>query len=195
MTEQELLFLQLAKIYPEDERLWQDSYDKYGMVGTLALFRRKNADRNRGELNCQFIEWILEKEEEYFKKIKGCLADSDMGLKLGNQKVKFTYYGFIYVILKWEGCYVRGKGKRNAPNEISYSKFCCKELLNLQDRLNSNNVRKTLANPVYSHNYLLDFAFQKPNEGNNHLPKPMKKLEPVFKELLHDVENYINSHC
>jgi hypothetical protein len=185
VTERDLLLSQLAKKYPEDEKLWQETYDKYGKVGTLALFRQKNADRNRGELNCQFIKWILSREDEFCQEIKKYMTDENGKVMISDQKVKFTLYGMLYVILKWEGCYVRGKGKRNAPNEISYNKFCSKELFDLQGRLKSKNVRKTLANLLYSHNYLL-------NENNNRLHGPTKELESVFKFIHAEITKYID---
>ena len=36
----------------------------------------------------------------------------------------------VYTILKWEGCYVKGKGKLQALNEISYKKYVGEDLLN-----------------------------------------------------------------
>ena len=186
MTELDLLSLQLAKNYPEDKALWHDSMIKYGVNGTLDLLRKYNAGRNRGELNCQFIEWIISREEFFMGKIKDCLADSNLGLKIGNQKVKFTYYGMVFTILKWEGCYVRGGNKRNVPNRISYQRFCG-DMLNLKDRLNSGNVRKTIANPMYSYNYYLDIASEAAGEKGNTIPDYALSLRPVFKELSDEI--------
>lgn len=185
MTEQELLLSQLAQRYPEDKELWQGYMNKYGVKGTLTRLRQKNADRNRGELNCQFIMWIQSREEEFCQEIKKNQTDEKGKVKISDQKAKFTFYGMLYVILVWNGCYVRGKGRRNAPNEISYNKFCSKELFDLQGRLKSKNVRKTLANLLYSHNYLL-------NENNNRLHGPTKELESVFKFIHAEITKYID---
>ena len=119
-------------------------------------------------------------------KIKDCLADSNLGLKIGNQKVKFTYYGMVFTILKWEGCYVKGGNKRHAPNRISYQRFCG-DMLNLKDRLNSGNVRKTIANPMYSYNYYLDIASEEAGEKGNTIPDYAQSLRPVFKKLSDEI--------
>ena len=178
-----MLEVQLAAKYPEDKKLWQDSLNKYGVKGTLDRLRKKNADNKIGELDCQFIEWIKEKEVDFSNEIRKHLTDSNLGLKIGNQKVKFTYYGMVFTILKWEGCYVRGGNKRNVPNRISYQRFCGDKLLNLKDRLNSGNVRKTIANPMYSYNYYLDIASEAAGEKGNTIPDYALSLRPVFKEL------------
>ena len=69
MTEREYLVVQLAKVDPEDKSLSQDSLINMGVKEMRILLRKYNADRNRGELNCQFKEWIIEKEAEYTAKI------------------------------------------------------------------------------------------------------------------------------
>lgn len=186
MTEQELLEVQLAAKYPEDKELWQDSLNKYGVKGTLDRLRKKNADNKIGELDCQFIGWIKEKEVDFSNEIRKHLADSSTGLNIGNQKVKFTYYGMIFTILTWEGCYVRGKNKQNAPNRISCQRFCDK-LLNLKDRLNSGNVRKTIASQTYSYNYYLDIASEEAGGKDNRIPDYAQSLRPVFKDLAHEI--------
>lgn len=186
MTEQEVLGLQLAAKYPEDKELWQDSLNKYGVNGTLDRLRKKNADNKIGELDCQFIEWIKDKEVDFINEIRKHLADSSTGLNIGNKKIKFTYYGMIFTILTWEGCYVMGKNKQNAPNRISCQKFC-DVLLNLKDRLNSGNVRKTIASQTYSYNYYLDIASEEAGRKDNHLPDYAQSLRPVFKNLVHEI--------
>lgn len=182
-----MLEVQLAAKYPEDKKLWQDSLNKYGVKGTLDRLRKKNADNKIGELDCQFIEWIKEKEVDFSNEIRKHLTDSSTGLNIGNQKVKFTYYGMIYTILTWEGCYVRGKNKQNAPNMISCQRFCS-ELLNLKDRLNSGNVRKTIVSQTYSYNYYIDIASEEAGGKGNHLPDYAQSLRPVFKDLVHEIK-------
>ena len=78
---------------------------------------------------------------------------------------------------------MRGGNKRNVPNRISYQRFCGDKLLNLKDRLNSGNVRKTIANPMYSYNYYLDIASEAAGEKGNTIPDYALSLRPVFKEL------------
>ena len=187
MTEQEMLEVQLAAKYPEDKELWQGYMNKYGVKGTLTRLRQKNADRNRGELNCQFIMWIQSREEEFCQEIKKNQTDEKGKVKISDQKAKFTFYGMLYVILVWDGCYVRGKGRRNAPNEISYNKFCSKELFNLEGRFNSNNVRKTLVK-YSSFDYLLD-------EDDSHLHYPEKELKPVFNFIQDEIVKHIDEEC
>lgn len=174
MTEREFVVMQLEKKSCPEKPLSQGSMENLGVKEMLQLLRRCNADRNRGELNCRFIEWILEKEKFFCEKISNIY-------KVGNQKVKFTYYGMIYTILKWEGCYVKGKGKLKALNEISYQKYVGEELLNLENRLESKNVRKTLASVRYSLNY-----YFVPDDINViYKGDPIdKKLKPVFKEII-----------
>ena len=83
---------------------------------------------------------------------------------------------------------MRGKGKKQTPNEISYREFCG-ELLNLTDRLKSNNVRKTLATPVYSVNYPKDIIRKKNGEK---FKQPYKgKLETVYLKILDDMRREI----
>ena len=80
VTDREFVMLQLEKkSCPENEPLSQGSMENLGVKEMLQLLRRYNADRNRGELNCRFIEWILEKE---FFSVKR-LATS---IKLGTRK-------------------------------------------------------------------------------------------------------------
>ena len=174
MTEREFVVMQLEKKSCPEKPLSQGSMENLGVKEMLQLLRRCNADRNRGELNCRFIEWILEKEFFFCEKISNIY-------KVGNQKVKFTYYGMIYTILKWEGCYVKGKGKLKALNEISYQKYVGEELLNLENRLESKNVRKTLAGVRYSLNYY----FVPDDIKNVYRGDPIdRKLKPVFNEIL-----------
>lgn len=172
MTEiiKNLILLANAKV---DDPIMQDMIE-LEIGKRLHCLRRENADRNRGELNCQFIDWIINNEKLFIEKI------SDI-YKVGNQKVKYTYYGMIYTILEWEGCYVRGRGKSEAPNKISYRDYCGK-YLKLTDRFKSNNVRKTLAEK-YSHNYYLDIARRENSEVINRT-SIFYKLESVFAEIL-----------
>lgn len=134
------------------------------------ILRKYNAGRNRGELNCQFKEWIINNEAVYSAKI----ADI---YKVGYHKVQLAYYGMVFTILKWTGCY--HLGKRGLPLIISLDRYC-KEL-NLNKRLKSNNVRKTLANPFYGHNYLIRMASKE--KGRVKAIPLLDSLEPIFKSL------------
>jgi len=184
VTEREYVRMQVAGgKYPENQgknpqKLAADSLDNMGVTELLKLVRQYNADRNRGELNYQFIEWIKQNETRYSAKI----ADV---FKIGNRAVQFTYYGMIYTILKWEGCYVKGDGKHKAPNHISYDAYCG-ELLNLTRRFDSGNVRKTLKKN-YSHNYYLDIEREREglaiNRNSVHY-----KLIPVFEEIVNGIK-------
>lgn len=178
MTEQELLLSQLAEKYPEEEKLWQDYLNKYGVMETLTRLRQKNADGGRGALDHRFIEWIKKREKEYYTEKIGIL------LRKGKLISKRTLYGMVYKILEWEGCYVRGKSGK--PNRISYQKFCSKDMFNLKDEFNnSNNCRKVLAQKNYSYNYYLDLKLK--SGENNREPKSKYDLWLVFKELREDI--------
>ena len=171
--------VRFAQMNHPEQPLAQSSIDDMGVKEMLRLLRQYNADRNRGELNRRFMEWILESEEKYSKEISN--------IKMyGNIKNKFTYYGMIFTILKWEGCFVRGNGKQHAPNEITYNMFCGEKLLNLTDRLRSNNVRKTLATSFYSYNYSKDL-FVEEKGGKINVNSKYYKLMPVFKMIAHEI--------
>ena len=178
MTEREYLVVQLAKVDPEDKSLSQDSLINMGVKEMRILLRKYNADRNRGELNCQFKEWIIEKEAEYTAKIANIY-------KVGNHKVQLAYYGMIYTILYHAGCYL--KGKNSNPIFISRDRYC--EELNLVDRLGSQNVRKTIANSFYGHNYVLVIAARENGEKVRGYDPTLTKLEPIFKELANEVKD------
>lgn len=166
--------LQLEQKSCPEKPLSQGSMENLGVKEMLQQLRRYNADRNRGELNCRFIEWILEKEKFFCEQISNIY-------KVGNQKVKFTYYGMVYTILKWEGCYVKGKGKLRALNEISYQKYVGEKLLNLENRLESKNVRKTLAGVQYSYNYY----FVQDDSSVPFRDDPIyKRLKPIFIKII-----------
>ena len=169
MTDREFTIKWFVQNHPEEKELVQSFMDK-GVKEILRLIRIFNASRNRGELNSQFIEWILEQEKIYHEQIRNVI-------KLDDQKVRFTYFSMIFTILTWEGCYIRGKGKKHAPNIISYSKFCGSLVLNLQDRLESGNVRKALAAGVYSINYLKNHLREK--NGEKVLRQYGSKLEEI----------------
>ena len=91
--------------------------------------------------------------------------------------------------LKWEGCYVKGKGKQEALNDISYQKYVGEELLNLENRLKSKNVRKTLAGVQYSYNYYLikddsDDRFRDDSDDRFRDDRIYKELKPIFTEII-----------
>ena len=146
------------------------------------LLRKYNADRNRGELNCQFKEWIIEKEAEYTAKIANIY-------KVGNHKVQLAYYGMVYTILKWTGCYLLGK--KSSPIGISHNRYCTE--LSITDRLKSNNVRKALADCFYGHNYFLRIASKANNEHVASTLPVLDALEPVFTSLADEIkENFLD---
>lgn len=165
----------LAKVLdPEDKSLSHDSLKNMGVKELLILLRKYNADRNHGELNCQFKEWIIKKEAVYTAKI----ADI---YKVGKHKVQLTYFGMIYTILMWSGCYLFGK--KSTPIGITRSRYC--DELQLANRLKSNNVRKALADPFYAHDYFV--------EANVNIDPVLVALEPVFRSLTKEVEDaFIN---
>lgn len=167
--------MQLAKMYPEDKSLSQDSLENLGVKEMHIRLRQCNAARNYGEFNEQFQEWILDNEQNYSKKI------SDI-YKVGNHKVKLAYYGMVYTIITYTGCYL--KGKNSSPIDISRTKYC--ELLKLNERLSSKNVRKTIKNAFYSHNYYLAIAECKEARGKSQAPV-LTQLEPIFEEIANEI--------
>lgn len=142
----------------------------------LVLLRKYNADRKRGELNCQFKEWICVQEAVFTAKI----ADF---YKVGKHKQQLAYYGMVYTILKWTGCYLLGK--KSSPIGITHNRYC--EELCLTDRLESNNVRKTLAKAFYSDKYFLRIATKENNGSVDRTSPELEALEPVFKELYDEI--------
>lgn len=173
MTEREL-WLQLVKNYPEDKYLSQGSLDNMGVKELQDYQRRYNADRNSGEFNCQFKEWIKNKEADYTAKI------SDI-YKVGNHKVQLVYYGMVYRILEQAGAYRRGKTGK--PISISRKKFV--EELGL-----NNNVRKSIREDTfYGHNYTICIAAKANNEEVKTTAKELDKLESVYKELAKEIKD------
>lgn len=142
----------------------------------LVLLRKYNADRKRGELNCQFKEWICGQEAVFTAKI----ADI---YKVGKHKQQLAYYGMVYTILKWTGCYLLGK--KSSPIGITHNRYC--EELCLTDRLESNNVRKALAKAFYSDKYFLRIAAKENNGSVERTSPELEDLEPVFKELYDEI--------
>ena len=179
MSEREFLVLQLAKVYPEDKTLSQGSLTNMGVTEMLVLLRKYNADRKRGELNCQFKEWICGQEAVFTAKI----ADF---YKVGKHKQQLAYYGMVYTILKWTGCYLLGK--KSSPIGITHNRYC--EELCLTDRLKSNNARKALADNFYGHNYFLSIESKANNERVVGTSPELDALGSVFKELNNDIRQY-----
>ena len=177
MTERKLWKLQVAKYYPEDKKLATNSLENMGVKEIRNYLRQCNAARNRGELNEQFREWILEKEHYYSCKIASIY-------KVGNHKVKLAYHGMVFTILGHAGCYL--KGKNSTPIGITHNRYCTE--LKLKDRLRSANVRKAIANHFYGHNYVLAIA-ERENGEKKPTPGPiLMQLEPIFSELAHDIK-------
>ena len=170
--------MQAAKYDPEDKKLAAVSLESMGVKELREYSRKCNAARNRGELNEQFREWIIGTEELYHEKIANIY-------KVGNHKVQLAYYGMIYTILYHAGCYL--KGKNSNPIFISRDRYC--EELNLVDRLGSQNVRKTIANSFYGHNYVLVIAARENGEKVRGYDPTLTKLEPIFKELANEVKD------
>ena len=176
------MVVQLAKVDPEDKSLSQDSLINMGVKEMRILLRKYNADRNRGELNCQFKEWIIEKEAEYTAKIANIY-------KVGNHKVQLAYYGMVYTILEWTGCYLLGK--KSSPIGITRNRYCTE--LSITDRLKSKNVRKALADYFYGHNYILRIASKANNEHVASTLPVLDALEPVFTSLADEIkENFLD---
>lgn len=170
------------KLRPEDKSLSQGSLDNMSVTEMRILLRKYNAGRNRAELNCQFKEWIINKEAKFTKKI----SNFD---EVGNHhKVKLVYYGMVFTILENAGCYL--KGKSSNPIGITRNRYCIE--LKLEDRLKSRNVRKAIANGIYSHNYMLAIAERE--NGEKHPGYDLlKKLEPIFTEISDELkEKFIN---
>ena len=177
MTEREFLVLQLANVDPEYKPLSQGSLENMGVREMLVRLRKYNAGRNRGELNFQFKEWIVTNEAVYTAKI----ADF---YKVGKHRQQLAYYGMVYTILMWTGCYLLGK--KSSPIGITHNRYC--EELCLTDRLKSNNARKTLAKAFYRHNYFPIIAAKANNERVVGTPPELEALEPVFEELCKEIK-------
>jgi len=173
--------MQAAKYDPEDKKLAADSLENMGVKELREYSRKCNAARNRGELNEQFREWIIEREEVFNEKIANIY-------KVGKHKVQLTYYGMMYTILTYSGCYIMGK--KSAPICISRKRYC--EELKLNDRLGSNNIRNAIAVGFYSHNYVLVIAARKNGENVLVGNKTLIQLEPIFTELANEVEKLID---
>ena len=169
--------MQAAKYDPEDKKLAAVSLENMGVKELREYSRKCNAVRNRGELNEQFREWIIEREEVFNEKIANIY-------KVGNHKVQLAYYGMMYTILYHAGCYL--KGKNSNPIFISCDRYC-KEL-NLVDRLGSQNVRKTIADPFYGHNYVLVIAARENGEKVRGYDPTLTQLEQIYKELANEVK-------
>lgn len=173
--------MQVAWNHPEDKKLATNSLENMGVKELHQYLRKCNADRNRGELNEQFSEWILSNEQFYCSKISNIY-------KVGYHKVQLAYYGMIYTILDYAGCYLIGTSSN--PIGITRNRYC-KEL-KLINRLQSNNVRKTIADDFYGHNYVLAIAARE--KGEKILIDPiLVKLESVFAEIFHNIKiNFIS---
>lgn len=175
-----MIILQVATIYPETQgknpqKLATNSIDNMGVKELLIYLRKCNAVRNLGEFNEQVIEWIWEREAYFLPKIANIY-------KVGNHKVKLTYYGMIFTILKYTGFYLRGKS--NVPVSISCTKY--QYLLKLNKKI-SNNARKSIKEQFYKHNYMLCIARRKSGEIFKVLDPTLEKLETVFEELAKDI--------
>ena len=176
MTERELRMRQVAKYYPKDRKNAPHSIDNMGVKEIRDYLRKCNAARNRRELNEQFKEWIVEKEINFRLKIANIY-------KVGNHKVQLVYFGMIYTILDYAGCYL--KGKRDNPIGITHNRFCSE--FKLQDRLKSGNVRKAIAKDIYGHNYVLAIAERE--NGEKHKIDPLLvQLEPIFIEIANEIK-------
>lgn len=170
--------MQLAKINPEEKALSQDSLESMGVKELRNILRQCNAARNYGVFNEQFREWILNNESLYVGRI------SDI-LKIGTHKVQLMYYAMIYTILDSTGCYLRGKS--SSPIGISRSKYC--ELLNLENRLKSKNIRKTIANDFYGHNFMLAIESRKAGKEVLNLAPELRALEPVCEDIAYAIDH------
>ena len=175
MTERTLLVMQAAKYHPEDKKLAANSLDNMGVKEIREYLRKCNYARNRGELNEQFREWIIGQEKNFTGKIANIY-------KVGEHKVKLAYYGMVFTILDYAGCYLMGKS--SSPIGITHSRYCAE--LKLEDRLNSGNVRKAIANDFYGHNYVLSIA-ELANGEERCIDPTIKRLEPIFTEIAHEI--------
>ena len=115
VTEREWWLMQAAKYDPEDKKLAAVSLENMGVKELREYSRKCNAARNRGELNEQFREWITRTEDVYHEKIANIY-------KVGNHKVQLAYYGMMYTILNYSGCYIMGKN--STPICISRKRYC-----------------------------------------------------------------------
>lgn len=173
--------MKLARINPE-KPLRQDCLDNMGAKELHRLLRQWNADRNIGEFNDQFRQWIFCIEKRYKKKI----ADI---FQVGMHKVELAFYGMFFTAIKYQGAYLIGKNA--TPVSISCSRYC--ELLLLEERLGSKNVRKSIVNNYYGHDYVRAIETRKNNETPFNWDPTLKKLETVFEEL--DNEMYHKFFC
>lgn len=168
--------MQVARYHPEDKKLATNSLENMGVKEIREYLRQCNAARNRGELNEQFREWILDKEQFFSNKIANIY-------KVGNHKVQLAYFGMIYTILEYAGCYL--KGKSSSPIGITRNRYCSE--LKLKDRLKSGNVRKAIADDFYGHNYVLAIA-ERENGEKRRTDPILLQLEPIFLEIAYEVK-------
>lgn len=138
--------------------------------------RKCNAAQNRGEFSEQLQEWILNKEPQYREEISGILKE-------GNHKVLLAYYGMVYTILEYTGCYL--KGKNSSPICITRSKYC--SCLKLEERLKSKNVRKAIAGNFYGHKYHITIASRKNGDKVVGVDSKLKDMEPIFEKLANEI--------
>jgi len=168
--------MQVARYHPEDKKLATNSLENMGVKEIREYLRQCNAARNRGELNEQFREWILDKEQFFSNKIANIY-------KVGNHKVQLAYFGMIYTILEYAGCYLRGKN--SSPIGITRNRYCSE--LKLKDRLKSGNVRKAIADDFYGHNYVLAIA-ERENGEKRRTDPILLQLELIFLEIAYEVK-------
>lgn len=176
MTERDILLMQVEN-NPEDKKLATNCLENMGVKELRDYLRKCNAARSVGEFNEQFWKWIITNETKYSKQISAVL-------QYGNHKIKLAYYGMVYTILGYMGCYIRGKN--SSPIGITRSKYC--SCLNLGERLGSNNVRKAIANNFYAHDYFL--TIESFNNGEKPLvATELRNMEPIFKELSNEIKS------
>ena len=179
MTERRYFEGRLAA-YPEDKSLAQESIDNMSAHQLKRMLQTRNAENKKCELDSNTIGWIHETEGKFHEKIYGIY-------KTGNHKIKLTYYGMVYTILYYRGCYV--KGKNGTPIDISHARYC--SLLCLDERLGSKNVRKAIANPnSYGHNYELTIVSNREKKEKKDLGL-LTRLEKIYEELTKEVERVL----
>ena len=177
MSERELLLSMVIKKCNNTSTEIQ-KIENMGVKELRDYLRKFNAARKQGELNEQLRDWVFAQEKYFLGKISEVF-------NVGKHKLQLVYYGMMFNILEYAGCYLLGKSSQ--PIGITRSKYCL--LLNLTDRLNSNNVRKAIADSFYGHDYCLAIA-RRENGEKFRLEQKLEHLEPIYKEIQAKIEKF-----
>jgi len=174
----------------------QDCINNGSAADIRKLIRRINLRNNRIELNDKLKTVITHKEREFAIIISQATEDKKKHIRgLSYHKSCLVYYGMVYRILEWFGCYLYGKDE-TSPIGITHSRFC--QELSLQDRLGTKNLRKSINSEKYGFNYqrrILEAGNGKNKENEFKMRDPEHyALEPVYLKLSEFFEEYFRSN-